>query len=231
MQTRIEPPVLLSRMMIFVFAASLVVLGTLVFTLTKMLPLNRAEVFLLLNRPTGDTQVILEELLPDDKNLDFYKRMFIREYIKARNEVTPDARAMERKWGTLDGLVRTWSTDEVFKDFIQTWMWIDLMTEDVGANFTCSVEFKNTDEPVREYRKDGMTYAVDFAWFCTNSYGQTDTKDFTILVRLDYDKGATQKYSVRLDNPLGIRVAEYKVLSGVSDPLDAIYISDNQTDL
>lgn len=227
MQTRIEPPVLVSRMLTFVLAASLVVLGTLGFTLVKMFPLNRAEVFLLTTRPTGDTQVILSELPPEDENLDIYKRMFIREYIKARNEITPDARVMTRKWNSSDGLVRTWSTDAVFSEFMQTEMWTELMMDEVGFDFTCSVEFRDTGGAIREYRNDGMTYAVDFAWFCTNNYGQTDIKDFTIVVRLAYDGDARQKYSVRLDNPLGIRVAEYSIQSGDADPLDALYVNED----
>lgn len=218
---RIEPPILLTRMMIFVLAASVVTLAALAFTLTQMFPLNRAEVFFLSSEKNSDVQIVLTEFPPEDKNFDIYKRMFIREYIKARNEVLPNVRAMSRKWNVSDGIVRTWSTDDVFTDFIQTNMWNNLMQTDTNFDFSCSVEFRDTGKTaIREYTSDHMTYLVDFAWFCKDSYGQTDLKNYTIKVRLAYDDGSAQKYSARLNNPLGIHVAEYSVMSDGPDPLN-----------
>lgn len=224
MPNRVEPPILLSRMLMFVLAASIVVLGALTYTLTQMFPLNRAEVFFLTTTPNNNLHVVLRDLPPRDDNLDMYKRMFIREYIKSRNEVVPNVRVMQKQWGTADGNVRTWSTDDVFAEFIQTFMWNDLMQTNTGFDFTCSVDFRDTGNlAIRPDTSDEMTYLVEFAWFCANSYGQIDTKDYTIKIRLAYDDGTAQKYSARLNNPLGLRVAEYSVQSGNGvDPLDAI---------
>ena len=51
MADRIEPPILLSRLMTFVFAAALVVVVVLVVTLAKMFPLNRPQIFFLTTQP------------------------------------------------------------------------------------------------------------------------------------------------------------------------------------
>lgn len=227
MPNRIEPPILLSRLLMFVFAASIVVLAALVFTLTHMFPLNRAEVFFLTTRNPNDLQVMLTEMPPNDSNMETYKRMFIREYIKARNEIFPNAKVMARKWNVTDGAVKILSTDDVFADFTRTEMWNDVMSDGTAFDFSCRVEFRDTGPTMREYTTDGMTYLVDFVWFCTNSYGQTDKKTFTIKIRLAYDDGAARKYSDRLENPLGIRVAEYSVQSGDGDPLDILYMTDD----
>lgn len=55
MQDRVEPPILLSRLMVFVFAAMLVVLLVMVATLYNMFPLNRPQVFFLMTAPSNDT--------------------------------------------------------------------------------------------------------------------------------------------------------------------------------
>ena len=223
MQNRIEPPILLSRLMAFVLAASVVVLAVLVITLMRMFPLNRAQVFFMTTRNPADLQIVLTELPPENAHLDLYKRMFIREYIKARNEISTNARVMAKKWATADGVIRTLSSDNVFADFVQTGLWGEIMTDAPDYDFSCSVEFRDTGQAIREYTSDGLTYLVDFAWFCTDSYGQTDKKDYTIKIKLAYDDGAKQKYSVRLDNPLGIKVAEYSVQSDDgTDPLDSL---------
>ena len=222
MQNRIEPPILLSRLMAFVLAASVVVLVVLVITLMRMFPLNRAQVFFMTTKNPMELDIVLDELPPNDAYLGIYKRMFIREYVKARNEIMPNAKVMSKKWSSADGVIRRLSSDDVFADFIQTDLWSEIMADAPNYDFSCSVEFRETGPAIREYTKDGLTYLVDFAWFCTDSYGQTDKKDYTIKITLAYDDGAAQKYSVRLDNPLGIRVTEYSVQSGDEDPLNAL---------
>lgn len=224
MPKRIEPPVLLSRLMTFVLAGSVVVLAALVFTLMRMFPLNRAEVFFMTTQNPAELEVVLTELMPSDDNMELYKRMFIREYIKARNEIYPNAKVMAKKWNTANGVVKTLSSDAVFADFIQTELWSELMSDAPNYDFKCSVEFRDTGRAIREYTRDGLTYLVDFAWFCEDSYGQTNKKDYTIKIKLAYDDGGAQKYSVRLDNPLGILVDEYVVQSGDDDPLDTLFV-------
>jgi type IV secretory pathway component VirB8 len=223
-QSRIEPPILISRLLTLVFAATVVALVAMVFTLTKLFPLNRPQVFFLWTQPHETIEVKLAEMPPVDENLDRYKRAFIREYIKARNEIVPNIADMRKKW-TNDGnaLVRAWSSDEVFNKFAQTGLWTALMNEIPDFEFACPVEFE-TGAIVP--RSGDNTYAVNFRYFCVNNNGQIAPKDYTIILKLDMGEGATMKWTDRLNNPLGIRVSEYTVESvdgnanDKTDPLD-----------
>lgn len=221
MQDRIEPPILLSRTLTFVFAAALVVVVVLFITLYKMFPLTRPQVFFLMTQPRNDLEIRLAELPPTDENLDIYKRSFIREYIKARNEIVPNAKRMRQKWNNDDtGIVRAWSTADVYNEFTQTGMWTALMNDVPDFEFSCPVEF----QPGAIAPRGNDTYAVSFSYFCANSDGQIDKKDYTIVIRLEMEDNAKIKWSDRLYNPLGIRVAEYKIESGNGDPLDTGYL-------
>ena len=213
MSNNIEPPILLSRLMIFVFASALVVLVVMIITLTKMYPLDRTQVFFLTSEPKENTQIVLSEFTPDAENIETYKQAFIKEYIKARNEIVPNASIMQRKWSaTRDSGVYEWSTPEVYSKFQKTAMWTAYMNELPDFEFTCPVEFTN----IAPHTKD--SYAVSFKYFCTNSGGQTTKKDYTITVKLDMEN--TIKWTDRFNNPLGLRVAEYQIESGNGDPLD-----------
>ncbi len=224
MPDRIEPPTLLSRIMTFVFAAALVVVVVLIITLYKMFPLNRPQVFFLMTQPRSDLEIRLAELPPTDENLDIYKRAFIREYIKARNEIVPNTKTMCQKWNNDEnGIVRTWSTSDVYNAFTQTNLWTALMNDVPDFEFTCPVEF----QPGAIAPRSNDTYAVSFSYFCANSDGQIDKKDYTIVLRLELDGDATIKWSDRLNNPLGIRVAEYRIESGNGDPLDTGYLNNS----
>ncbi len=215
MSTRIEPPILLSRLMTFVFSGALVTLIVLIVTLTQMFPLNRPQVFFLTTQPRSDLEIRLFSMPPDAENIDIYKRSFIKEYIKARNEIIPNVGVMRRKWSrTADGVVNTWSTPDVYAGLTQTNMWTAYMNDMPDAEFYCPVEF-NSIAP----RSDN-TYAVNFTYFCTNNNGQTDKKDYTIIIRLESDDNPSIKWGDRLVNPLGLRVADYQIESGGGDPLD-----------
>lgn len=224
MQDRVEPPILLSRLLTFVFAAMLVVLGVLGVTLYNMYPLDRPQVFFLMSAPKNDLQVVLREMVPKDENLEIYKRSFIREYIRARNEVVPDAREMRTKWSNGDdGVVSIWSTPEVYNAFTQTNMWNAWMSGLPDFEFSCSVEF---DTGAIEPRNiENNEYAISFRYFCEDSDRQMDKKDYKIRLKLDMDDGAEIKWSDRLSNPLGIRVSEYEIESGNGDPLDTGYLA------
>ncbi len=221
MQERVEPPILISRVMTFVFAGAIVVLLALVFTLYNMFPLNRPQVFFLMTAPKQDLQVILREMVPSDENLENYKKSFILEYIKARNEVVPNAGVMRTKWNNeTDGVVYTWSTQDVYNEFTQTNMWNAWMSGLPDFEFSCSVEF-GTD--VFEPRTDN-TYVVKFYYFCSDNDRQLDKKEYKIKVKLDMNDNPGIKWSDRLDNPLGIKVSEYEIESGNGDPLDTGYL-------
>ncbi|MDO4423752.1 MAG: hypothetical protein Q4C08_03085, partial [Pseudomonadota bacterium] len=120
MQKRVEPPVLLSRLMTFVLATAIVVLGALAMTLANMFPLNRPQIFFLTTEIRDNLDVKLIEMPPVDNNLEDYKMAFVREYVRHRNEVFTNPVVMQSKWNAEDGIVRKMSTDDVYKKFAET---------------------------------------------------------------------------------------------------------------
>ena len=114
-----EPPVLMSRILTFVLATSVVVLGVLVFTLFKMIPLERPEVFFLLTQ-TRSTNVVIEPLIPDSGNkiaTENYIRGFVREYVIARNTLNPNVFITKNNWTKV---VKPWSDNNVYNAFTNT---------------------------------------------------------------------------------------------------------------
>lgn len=224
MQNRVKPPILLSRLLGLVLCATLVVAIAMLTVLDGMFPLNKAQVFFLTTRPRDTIEVKLTDLPPTDENLVKYKRAFIREYIKARNEIVPDADKMRAKWNNNAGaLVRNWSSDAVFEDFSNTRMWNAIMYDGVGFDWSCPVGF---ERGAIVARSSDDVYAVKFRYFCANNDGQIAPKDYTIVLKLDTDDTSVTKWADRINNPLGIRVTEYKVesvdgdKSVTTDPLE-----------
>ena len=80
MQNRVEPPVLLSRIIMFVLATALVVLAALGMTIYNMFPLNRPQVFFLTTTVRDNQDVRLVQMQPKSENLDRYTKAFVREY-------------------------------------------------------------------------------------------------------------------------------------------------------
>ena len=209
----IEPQVLTARMMSFVFAVACATALALVLALANMLPLSRTQVFLL-NTKRVDNQVIQISPLPvNDKTLGAYKEAFIKEYIRARNEIIPDSRIMRLKWRSPEGSVYIWSSRDVYARFANTSLWSAFMKDFPDTTFSCPVEFQRI-EP-----RGGDKFAVKFRWFCTSdNAGQTPAKDFTIVIGLA--RAPEVKWGARLENPLGLQVSEYTVEAGGGDPLD-----------
>ncbi len=227
MSNHIAPPVLLSRVMMFVFASSLVMLGALAFTVYDMFPLNRPQIFFLTTQPRENMEITLTEMVPNDDNFKMYKQRFVREYIRARNEIFPNTRVMQRKWANDEnGIVRTWSTPEVYSDFAKTDMWTALMNDVPDFEFRCQVEFLSDGTDVGARSRDGDTYAVKFRYFCSNNNGQTDPKDYTIVMKLSFGAPNEIRWTDRMNNPLGIRVSEYRIESGNGDPLTTGFLSE-----
>lgn len=224
MATRIEPPVLLSRLLVFVFAAMIVVLGVLGVTLYNMYPLDRPQVFFLMTAPQNNLDIVVAEMVPNDGDmLENFKRSFIREYIRARNEIVPDARIMREKWSNDDtGVVNAWSSPEIYNEFTKTNMWNAWMSGVPDFEFSCSVEF---DNGAVSPRGDDV-WAVTFRYFCSDSNRQLDKKEYTIRIKLDATEDATIRWDERFNNPLGIRVSEYEIESGNGDPLDTGYLDN-----
>ncbi len=226
MSNRVTPPVLMSRILTFVFAAAIVVLGVLSITLFKMFPLNRPQVFFLTTQPRSELDVKITEMVPTADNLATYKDRFIREYVRARNEVVPSQKVMLRKWNNDGGVVRTWSTSAVYGQFAQTNLWRALMSAVPDFEFSCRVEFQSDGTSSITPRTDD-TYAVNFRYFCLDKNGgQTTPKDYTIIIKLETGAPTTIQWTDRMSNPLGLRVAGYEIESGNGDPLNTGYLED-----
>ena len=225
MQKRVEPPVLLSRLMTFVLATAIVVLGVLAMTLANMFPLNRPQIFFLTTEVRDNLDVKLIEMPPVDNNLEDYKMAFVREYVRHRNEVFTNPVVMQSKWNAEDGIVRKMSTDDVYKKFAETDMFFSIMSGMPGFDFQCPVNFMGA--PVYMSRDDA--YQVKIRYFCTdNNTGQTIPKDYTIKIVLDAGADKQIKWVDRIENPLGLRVSEYTIVEGDGDPLSTGFRTTEQ---
>lgn len=225
MAKTIEPPILMSRVLAFVLATSVVVLAALVITLVKMIPLERPEVFFLLT-PTRATNVTIEPLIPDSENrkaTDNYISGFIREYVIARNTLNINNFVSRNNWTKV---VKPWSSSKVFSDFANTTLYREYTLDEQSPNLNCSVNFSNSSRDSAIVKIKDDTYHVNFIWICENSGGQTTQKNYKIQIRIqsDLDKNISgtvdnlKKLSV---NPLGIQVTQYTVLDGKGDPLNS----------
>lgn len=218
MQSRVEPPILLSRLLLFVFAGTVVVLFVLFMTLGKMFPLNRPNIFFVTTRPASSTIVQISEMPANDENIEAYKRAFVMEYVRARNEVERNTAFMRQKWNNgIGGIIYEWSTPSVYRDFTHTDMYTALNSDIPDFEFVCPVDIIGTP---RQFRKN--TYTIRMRYYCSYNGGQTTTKDYTIYVGLTLDANAQIKWTERLDNPLGLKVSEYTVEGG-QDPLDTVH--------
>ena len=229
MKKVIEPPVLMSRMLTFVLSTSIVVLLVLAFTLVKMIPLERPEVFFLLT-PTRSTSVVIEPMNPGATNETALKRYlegFIREYVIARYTLYPGTRASvtRNNWAKV---VKPWSSNKVFSDFTNTRMYKRYAFNQAAPMVSCSVDFSNTTKEPAVFRMRNGMYEVKFAWVCKNenSGGQTTQKNYKILLRVQSEletkiSGALDDLQKLHDNPLGIRVVEYSIQEGKKDPLNS----------
>lgn len=213
MQNRMKPPFLMSRVLTLILSSAVVVLIVMVVTLVKIFPLERPQVFFLTTQPTADVEIKLTEM---PKNIEDFKKNFIMEYIKARNEIVPDANVMRRKWAE-GGIIDSMSDAKVFAAFVNQNddIWYAVLQDANNFPGVCTIEFpSNVFLPFAE-----NTYQVKFIYTC-NLGGQTHTKDYTIKLKLGLQ--SKEKWSDRLDNPMGMRVTEYSVLDGNSDPLSEL---------
>jgi len=205
--------------MAFVFATALVVLIALGVTLWTLFPLDRPQVFFLTSKVRSDMDVRLYSMPTKSTpaNIELYKTSFIKEYIRARNEIVRDANTMHRKWAnSQDGVVNMWSTPDIYNAFTRTAMWSAMMYSNANIDMTCQIEFP--PRPISERTADKMTYTVEFSYICANSDGQTDRKDYKIIIGLE--KEDEIKWGNRINNPLGILVNRYEIESGDGDPLN-----------
>lgn len=228
MQERIEPPILISRLMTFVMATALVVLVVLVITLDKMFPLNRPQVFFLTTENMADKELTLTKI---PENLAGYKMEFVKEYVRQRNEIVPDLAIMRARWATGDdGIVKTRSADAVFGEFLLTDM-VNIVNQDLDEpfNIQCRVEFPEHHEVVLKVgTKD--TYTVQFWYFCKDgSLGDQEYRqEFIVDVTLETTAQNAIRWAERMENPLGVRVNGYQVVKGGRDPLNWSTITEEE---
>ena len=183
-----------------------------------MFPLNRPEVFFITSKPEGASVIQITELPPNDQNLEAYRQAFVMEYVRARNDIEQNTSIMRQKWGNNNGVVAAWSTSSVYDAFRKTGLYNAIMSDYPEVPFNCVVNFHG-----RPMQLLNNKYTVKFAYYCSDNNGQTDTKDYTILVGITVTDDAQIKWTERLNNPLGIKVSEYKVEGGTGDPLDTVY--------
>ncbi len=223
MQNRVEPPILLSRLLTFILAVSVVVLFALGMTLKNMFPLNRPQVFFLTSQLRDNIEAKVTEMPATDENMDRYVRAFIREYIRARNEIFPNAKIMEKKWSAMEGLVKNWSTDNVYKKFSNTAMVNAIRRHGaINLDISCQVEYlaNQQNSSSIQYLQNEKMYQIKFRYLCTNNAGPLPPKDYTITLKLVSGEQETTRWKDRVENPLGLRVSEYKITAGGIDPLD-----------
>ena len=219
MQRRIEPPVLLSRLLMFVFAGTVVVLFVLFMTLGKMFPLNRPQVFFLTSKPATGATVQVSEMPPSMANFDMYMSAFVMEYIRLRNDVERNTGTMRVKWGNgPGGVVAAWSDAMIYAKFQQTGMYKAIMTDYPDFEFTCNVDFVGAPIMLSQ-----NVYRTNIRYSCASADGQTDKKDYTIIVGLRVIDNASVPWIERLNNPLGLKVEKYEIDGGAGDPLDTGY--------
>ncbi len=225
----IEPPVLISRILTFVLATAVVVLVTLIVALTKMMPLERPEVFFVANR-TVSVSTVIEPLVLDSSNeqaLRDYEEGFVREYIVVRNTLQPNAALTRKNWTSV---IKPWSSQRVYSALTRTALYSEYTSSDTPPALSCVVNFFDTSKEQAVVRTGHSPnhdeYIVTFAWVCKNSGGQTTQKNYKIRLRIqsvmDTKASKTLETLDKLrDNPLGTKVIEYKVLDGDGDPLNS----------
>lgn len=203
--------------MTFVLAGAAVVFGTLYFTLNKIFPLNKPQVFILRSTIRDDQDVQLIEFPQDDEYLDTYKHAFIYEYIRQRNEIIPNVEFMASKWNAADGTIKRMSAEGIYEDFSKTDMFRAIMIGEIpNLSFNCQVTFGR----IRP-KQNIDTYLVDFFYSCSDdNAGQTPPKEYTIEMKIVADDTQQIKWIDRIENPLGLKVVLYKITSDNGDPLN-----------
>ena len=132
---------------------------------------------------------------------------------------------MNKKWNSVDGVIKTMSVDGVYSDFANTFAFNEIMTDTPNYNIKCSVFFDT--EPLlisSVYNQD--TYQVKFRYFCEDSAGPVAQKDYTIRIKIETQDDNYIKWASKIDNPLGLRVSEYEIISDNGDPLDTGYMAN-----
>lgn len=229
MQKVIEPPVLLSRILIFVLSTAIVVLLTMVLLLTKMVPLEKPEVFFLHTPRRIDNDIVIVPFNPNNINqIKEYKLGFIKEYVKARNTILDNPEITRQNW---QSTLKIWSSNNVYKDFKNTFLY-NLYNELIFyptslPTMTCEVDFPTNNVARAIIQKNENTYIVSFKWICTANNTRErheENHKVEIQIKSELDVSDSKNILTKLDklrnNPLGIQVVKYGSLNGM-DPLNS----------
>lgn len=217
----------MSRILSFVLTGTVVVLGVLTFSLIKLIPLERPEVFFLRQQTRSPNMIIVPMDPSNERMLRFYYYGFIREYIIARNTLVPgiDANITRDNWANV---VKPWSSKEVFEQFQDTRLYKKYTFDTIPPALLCSVNFDNTNKERSIVDMPGGRYEVKFIWVCKdeNSGRQTIQKNYKIQIRIQSDleskvSGALDNLEILRKNPLGIQIVEYKIKDDQDDPLNS----------
>lgn len=220
MNKTVEPTALMSRLMTFVFAGAAALVLILVLAIVRMMPPEKTHVFFLTTTPHDNLEIALTSVPINDGNIDIFRENFVKEYITARNEIFANAGGMQRKWrAEYGGQIFSWSTPAVYGAFANTRMVNAMLNDMPGFEFRCFVNFKGGVQPRSENAAlEQYRYAVQFTYSCTDNAGQIMSKDYTIAVTLEMQDKI--RWDERLRNPLGVKVTDYTIESGGTDPLD-----------
>ena len=215
----VEPPVLTSRILAFMLAASVVVLGVLVVTLIKMVPLERPEVFFV-SASSSLSNVSVKGMEPDPEMTRSYEEGFVREYIIARNTLYQNTETTRNNWTRV---IKPWSSPDVFANLTKTNLYQVYTQENQLQPVECNVSFSSVSRTSRNW-------VAEFNWICKNNSGQSVKKNYTIVMKLKSDlskDGPMEDLSRLRVNPLGTQVISYEILdnnrSGAKgeDPLNS----------
>lgn len=220
MTTRTEPNVLQTKITTFVLAGLLVTLGILVVTVYNMFPLNRPQIFFLqMKNRTNEDIMVTNNIPKTDTMLSDYKNAFVREYVQHRNEIYQNKNAMEKKWNSDNGAIRTWSDDKVYNAFSKTSAFRKYMGNKTPDK-TCVVKILSVQQLTMDIKAQNQErYQVAIENVCTDRFGQTTNTPYKLHIDIATDN-TTVKWKNRLENPLGLKVVQYKVVEGGTDPLD-----------
>lgn len=205
----VSPGVILSRVLAFVLAAQMVVAVVLWIALENMFPLTKKQIFFV---SESDRFIQVAPYFPDARNLQAFKENFIREYIRERLGILPSQVEMSRRWGA-NGRVAAWSNPQVYRDFVSEKMTIAVLS--ARPNWVRRVNFLENPTP-----RGNDTYAVKVRVVDEDGAGQTIAKDFTIIIRLQFEDRRAVLWDDRLKNPFGAQVAEFRMESQADAPDD-----------
>ena len=95
--------------------------------------------------------------------------------------------------------------------------------ETLNIPVQCVVSFYGA--PMKLNTTDKNTYQTKIVYFCVDNTGRRGKKDYTIRLKLLEQEGVQIRWADRIENPLGLKVDEYTIISENGDPLDTGFLA------